>query len=105
MTIRAYFMVNVVERFCQKGFQDVLRELEAIPDVKSVERVGGVCDLFVEVDAPLSRLIFVANKIMANEWVKNLRILQVEPFQTEQYQGLTLDELVRLKRVIPTEVA
>ena len=69
MGTRAYFMVNVAEKFCQKGYQDVLRELEAIPDVKSVERVGGVCDLFVEVDSPLSRRIFVANKIMANSWI------------------------------------
>jgi len=57
----------------------------------------------VKVDAPIG-LIFVANKLMAKEWVKRLYVLKVEPFQTEQYQGLTVDELIRLKRVVSAEV-
>ena len=103
MATRAYFMVSVTEKFCYNGYQDILRDLEAIPEVKSVERVSGACDLLVEVEAPI-RMIFVANKIMAKEWVKRLHVLKVEPIQTDEYQGLTSDELMRLKRIIPSEV-
>ena len=102
MGTRAYFMVNVEEKFCQNGYQDMLRDLEAIPEIKSVERVSGACDLLVKVDAPI-RMIFVANKLMAKEWVKRLYVLKVEPFKGDDYQGLSVDELLKLKRVIPAE--
>ena len=81
MTTKAYFMINAVERFCQNNYQDVLKDLGTIPEVKSVERVSGACDLLVKVDAPI-RMVFVANKIMAKEWVKSLYVLKVEPFQS-----------------------
>jgi len=99
MVTTAYFMINVAEEFGQNGYQAVWKDLEAIPEVKSVERVRGTCDLLVKVEAPI-RMIFVANKIMAKKWVKRLYVLNVEPFQTEEYQSLNMDELVRLKRVI-----
>lgn len=102
MGTRAYFMVNVDKKSCQNGYQDMLRDLEAIPEVKAVERVSGACDLLVKVDAPI-RMIFVANKLMAKEWVKRLYVLKVEPFRTDEYQGLSVDELLKLKRVIPAE--
>ena len=102
MGTRAYFMVNVEKKFCQNGYQDMLRDLEAIPEVKAVERVSGACDLLVKVDAPI-RMIFVAKKLMAKEWVKRLYVLKVEPFRTDEYQGLSVDELLKLKRVIPAE--
>ena len=103
MATRAYFMVNVADRFCRDGYKTVLRDLEAIPEVKSVERVSGACDLLVKVEAPI-RMIFVANKLLAKEWVKRLHILKVEPIQTDGYQELDVDELLRLKRVIPAEI-
>jgi len=102
MGTRAYFMVNVEKKSCQNGYQDMLRDLEAIPEVKAVERVSGACDLLVKVDAPI-RMIFVANKLMAKEWVKRLYVLKVEPFKGDDYQGLSVDELLKLKRVIPAE--
>ncbi len=102
MGTRAYFMVNVEKKSCQNGYQDMLRDLEAIPEVKAVERVSGACDLLVKVDAPI-RMIFVANKLMAKEWVKRLYVLKVEPFKGDDYQGLSIDELLKLKRVIPAE--
>jgi len=102
MATRAYFMVNVAEKFSQNGYQDILRDLEAIPEVKAVERVSGGCDLLVEVEAPI-RMIFVANKLMVKKWVKRLHVLHVEPIQPEEYQGLTIDELIRLKRLIRAE--
>jgi len=104
MGTRAYFMVNVEKKSCQNGYQDMLRDLEAIPEVKAVERVSGACDLLVKVDAPI-RMIFVANKLMAKEWVKRLYVLKVEPFRTDEYQGLSVDELLKLKRVISAETA
>jgi hypothetical protein len=103
MATRAYLMINIAEGLCQNGYQSALRDLEAIPEVKSIELVSGACDLLVKVDAPI-RLIFLANKLMAKEWVKRLYVLKVEPFQTEQYQGLTIDELIRLKRVVSAKV-
>ena len=104
MATKAYFMINVDGKFCNNGYQGILRDLETIPEVRAVERVDGKCDLFVEVDAPV-RVIFVANKILAKEWVKRLQVLKVEPFQAEEYQGLTVDDLLKLKRVIPVGTA
>lgn len=102
MATKAYFMLCVVEKFCQDSYQRILSDLEAIPEVQAVERVSGGCDLLVKVEAPI-RMIFVANKILAKEWVKRLHVLQVEPIQPEEYQGLTVDELIRLKRILPAE--
>lgn len=101
-------MISVAEKFCQKGYghmlKDILRDLEAIPEVKVVEQVSGNCNLLVKVEAPI-RTILVANKILAKEWVGKLRVLHVEPIQTEVYQGLTINDLTRLRRVIPAEAA
>ena len=102
MATRAYFIISVAEKYCQNGYEDILRDLETIPEVKSVERVKGACDLLVKVEAPI-RMIFVANKIRAREWLKRLHVLHVEPVRPDEYQGLTADELVRLKRLIPVE--
>ena len=102
MATKAYFKVDIAEKFCQDSYQTILRDLETIPEVKSVERVIGSCDLLVKVEAPI-RMIFVANKLLAKEWVKRLHVLYVEPIQPEEYQGLSIDELIRLKRVIPAE--
>ena len=104
MATKAYFMINVAEGSCQDGYQGILKDLEVIPEVKAVERVRGTCDLLVKVDAPI-RMLFVANKLLAKEWVKHLHVLHVEPIEPEEYQGLSMDELVRLKRVIPAETA
>jgi len=102
MATRAYFMIDVAEKFSRDGYQNILRDLETIPEVESVERVTGASDLLVKVEAPI-RMIFVANKILAKEWVKRLHVLHVEPIQPEEYQGLSIDELVKLKRIIPAE--
>ena len=100
MATMAYFMINVAEKFCQNGYRDILRDLEAIPEVQSVERVTGACDLLVKVEAPI-RMIFVANKLLAKEWVKRLHVLHVEPIKPDEYQGLSVDEPLSLRRVIP----
>ena len=102
MTTKAYFMVSVAEKFCQDGYREAVTDLQAMPEVKSVESVSGVCDLLVQVEAPI-RVVLVANKIMAKEWVKRLHVLKVEPIQPEEYLGLTVDELIKLKRLLRTE--
>jgi DNA-binding Lrp family transcriptional regulator len=102
MATKAYFMVDVEERFCQNGYRDILKDLEAIPEVESVERVTGACDLLVKVDAPI-RMVFVANKLLAKKWVKHLHVLHVEPIQTDELDGLNIGDLMWLKRVTPTE--
>ena len=102
MATRAYFMLSVDKKFCQDGYRDMLKGLEAIHEVRSVERVSGACDLLVKAEAPLD-MVLVANKLLAMEWVKRLHVLHVEPFRPNEYQGLSVDELIRLKRLIPTE--
>ena len=68
----------------------------------SIERIMGTCDLLVKVEAPI-RTVFVANKILPKEWVKCLNTLKVEPFRTDECLGLTIDELLSLKRVITVD--
>ena len=78
MGTKAYFMVNMDRKYSQDGhYLDAVAELEAMPEVESVETVSGVCDLLVKVDAPV-RVISVANKISAKKWVKSLHVLKIE---------------------------
>ena len=62
-----------------------------------------ISNLLVKVDAPID-MIFVANKLLAKEWVKRLQVFHVDPIRLDEYEGLTLDELIRLKRVTSAEV-
>ena len=81
MGTKAYFMINMAKRFSDDSYYlDVIRELEAMPEVEAVKPVSGVCDLLVQVNAPI-RVVLVANKIQAKKWVKSLHILKVEPAQ------------------------
>lgn len=83
MGTKAYLMVNLDKKFSHDGYYlDGVRELAEMPEVESVEPVSGICDLLVKVDAPI-RVVFIANKILAKEWVKNLKILRVEPEPSE----------------------
>ena len=80
MATKAYFLIRVEEESCQDGYQQVMEDLAAIPEVKTIESVSGRCNLLVQVEAPV-RVIFVAHKIMAKEWLKHLNVLTVEPAQ------------------------
>lgn len=104
MATRVYFMINVAEEYRQDGYQDILRDLRTIPEIKAVERVSGECDLLVKAEVPV-RMIFIAHKLRAKEWVKSLQVLRVEPMLPDEYQELTPDELIWLKGVAPAEVA
>lgn len=100
MGMKAYFMIDVTDEVYQNGYwQQAKQELEAIPEVEDVEAVSGSCDFLVKVDVPI-RAIFVANKIRMKDWVKRLRILRVEPVETEE--DLTLSELLAEERKMPT---
>ncbi len=104
MAMKVYFMINVAEEFHQddEDYQDKLRELEAIPEVKSVEPVSGVYDLVVQAEAPV-RAIFVANKILPKKWVKRLIILRVEPPQLHKNFRRTVEELLGTQTTLRTQ--
>jgi len=91
MGTKAYFMIKM-ER-TGDGHMDAIRGLEAMPEVEAVERVSGEYDLIVTaaVDAPI-RVGIIAKEIEAREWVKSLRILNVEPAQPNPF----LDEVCSL---------
>jgi DNA-binding Lrp family transcriptional regulator len=84
MGTKAYFMVKMEKKFNEDAYYlDAVRELEAMPEVESVEPVSGVCDLLVKVDAPI-RVILVANKIATKRWVKSLHVLKIEYPETAE---------------------
>jgi len=104
MSAKAYFLISVVREFCQcqDDYQEAVRELEAIPEVKSIEPIFGACDLIVKVEAPV-RLISVADKILPKKWVKRLVILKVEPFRFNESSGVRACELLKARGPLTTE--
>jgi len=95
MGTKAYFMVNLDKKLSEDGYYlDALRELEAMPEVESVEPVSGVCDLLVKVDAPV-RMIFVANKIQGMKWVRSLHVLKVEYTESTEAPKSAAPELLK----------
>ena len=98
MGTKAYLMINLEKRFNEDGYYlNAVRELATMPEVESVEQVSGVCDLLVKVDAPI-RAVFVANKILAKEWAKGLRILRIEPLELSETTKPTEPKLPKLAR-------
>ena len=96
MGTKAYLMVSMDKKLNEDGYYlDAVRELETIPEVESVEPVSGVCDLLVKVDAPI-RVIFVANKIRAKKWVKNIHVLEVGPSEAKEVSELVALDLVKI---------
>jgi len=100
MATRGYFMITVEQEFYRNHYQNVLSDLKAVPEVDSIERISGTYNLLVKVTAPM-RVILVANKILHSKWVKHFSILKVEPFKPHDYEGFTVDELARLRSLIP----
>jgi len=95
MATKAYFMVWVKEGFCQNGrIEDMVAELETIPEVRRIEPVDGICDLLVQVEAPI-RAVFTANKVLALGWVKDLRMLKVEPLHAKKHHEPTMPEVLK----------
>ncbi|MFC1937667.1 hypothetical protein ACFLWY_03835 [Chloroflexota bacterium] len=78
MATTAYLMIDVAEKFCRNGYGDVLRDLADIREVQSIERIGGICDLLVKVEVP-GMVGLVTDQIMPKQWIKALRVFNVEP--------------------------
>jgi hypothetical protein len=101
MATRAYFMINVAkDRVGPDGQVDVVRELEAMPGVKSAEPVFGVYDILVIVEAPVIEVTHSMNKIMEKGWVRRLHILRrepVEPGEIEKEGRLLLGKALRAR--------
>ena len=77
MAKKAYFMIKTVPDASGDGHEKTQRALEAIPEVVAVETVSGEYDHVARVEAERS-LLAVANRILANEWVKSLDVFRVE---------------------------
>ena len=101
MATKAYFLISVAKEFCQyqDDYQEVVEDLKAIPEVKSIEPVSGPCDLLVQVEAPI-RVIFVADKILAKKWVKRLHILRVQPFHFNGNSKASARELLKARSAL-----
>jgi hypothetical protein len=100
MATTAYFVITVEEESYRNHYLDVLRDLKAVPEIDSIQRISGTHNLLVKVTAPM-RVILVANKILHNKWVKHFCILKVEPFKPNDYEGFTVEELASLRGLIP----
>lgn len=68
-------MIHLDKKVDEDGCLRAIEELQAMPEVDTVERVDGFCDLVVTVDAP-QRVIFVANRIRTTEWGQGLERVQ-----------------------------
>ncbi len=88
MTIKAYFLINVAERPGAGFDQDLLGDLSAMPEVKSIERVNGFDNLMVKVETA-THLALIADEILARPWVKSLRTIKVESVELGQAAGIT----------------
>jgi len=97
MATKAYFMIRVAEEFSHEGYQKVIEDLQALPEVKAIEPVrGSSCDLLVQVEAPV-RVKMTAHKIMAMKWLERLNVLTVEPVEVNKHQRQSLEVLKKLK--------
>ena len=85
MITKAYFMIKMVKR---DGYRDALRDLQAMPEIKSVELVSGEYDLMAMVEAPVTVAV-VAKKIRERGWVERLYTLGVETVEPNPF----LDEV------------
>ena len=96
MATKAYLMIRVKKNFYQNGrMEEMLADLDAIPEVKCIEQIDGACDLLVQIEAPI-RAVFTANKVLAMDWVEHLSILKVEPFNARGHQELAIPYILKL---------
>ena len=76
MTLRAYFLINVLDDVDQPEFVKILRELERMPGIEFVDAVSGAYDMVVIVDTNTSIESVVAN-IKEKAWVKSIEVLRI----------------------------
>lgn len=79
MTKKRYLMINMTQKACRNGYQNVLRDLITIPEVQSIEKLDGIFDLAVQVQCPVGIGYAAADDLVAGGWVERLQVLQVEP--------------------------
>ena len=93
MGISVYLMIKLGKTDTGDGQRDAIRELEAMPELATVEPVSGEYDLVVEstVDIP-ARVRAIANEIQAKKWVESVHVLRVEPAEPNPF----LDEICSL---------
>lgn len=97
MATKAYLMIQVKKEFYQNGrMEEVLADLKARPEVKRIEVIDNAdYDLLVETEAPV-RAGITAFKVLALDWVKNLRLLKVTFSYTNRHQEAR--EVLRVAR-------
>jgi hypothetical protein len=95
MTKKRYLMINMTQKACRNGYQNVLRDLITIPEVQSIEQLDGVFDLMVQVECPASVGYAAAEDLLAKEWVKHLQVLQIERAEPSEIITPTVLELSR----------
>jgi len=76
MGLKAYFLITLEDQTEQHKSIELLRQLEELPEVDFVDPVVGLHDMVALVDAPVT-VEATANKIMANEGIKDLEVLRV----------------------------
>jgi hypothetical protein len=95
MATKRYLMLNVAEKACRNGYEDVLRDLITIPEVQSIEQLDGIFDLVVQVECPDTVGYAAAEDLLAKGWVKRLQVLQVEPAEQSEIITPTVLELTK----------
>ena len=78
MPTKAYFMIKLDNQIDQQHYLSAIEELQALPEVKSIESIDGCYDLVVMIET-VQRVIFTANKIRTREWVKGFLVLKIMP--------------------------
>ena len=94
-TERYLMMIHVTEEAGKNGYQDVLRDLITIPWVQSIEQLDGIFDLMVQVECPDIVGYGAADPLLAKAWVKNLRVLRVEPAEPSEIMTPRVLELTK----------
>lgn len=99
MKKKAYLVISIDKEYFQYHYKDVLRDLEPIREVVSVEQIKGTSDILVEVHTEM-RVIFVAHKIMVKNWCKHLKIMRVVPFRDVELKGVNINSLITTRSFI-----
>ncbi len=99
MATKAYFLIRMAAEAAHNGHAEWIRDLEAMPEVQSVEEVSGEYDLLATVEAPITAVL-LAHKILASGWVKHLHILRMEeiPSREPRLSVARQRELIRARR-------
>ena len=72
------------------GHAAAIRDLEAMPEVATVDLVSGEYDLVAETTVDIPTMVkVIANKIQAKKWVESVHVLKVEPAEPNPF----LDEV------------